>query len=204
MYLDNVINYMKEYEEQVKGLEEVLKKTMKQIESDYGTSGRLYFEKREEAQKLYQTQKELLKSEGLKMVKDTFDNLNSMVDEFITAPVPEGFDNTLNAIKSVGKLTPEEAQAYMKKFQNNYLASRALLITLTNTGLKLNLTVENVQAIKNELESAREASRNFFIKYKLGSYQSALMLHEQSPLKAYDKNLEKFINETVYKSDFQN
>lgn len=125
--------------------------------------------------------------------KILFDKLSKVVTE----PAPNDFISTLEAIKtSKGDITPYEAEAYTQKYCNNYTAYKAILNVLHDHKLVNDLTIMSADAVKAELEKAKEMAESFLWNWDPHSLSNAFYLDERTnPFALIDDTINKnFIN----------
>lgn len=199
MYLDKVLKVLNEYETVLEAAAELWNNTKKQLQNDYGNTGRVYKEKYEAGKALYDATVAEARQKGLATVKEEFTKLNGVVRDFITTPVPSDFLTTLEAVRATGKgITEAEAEVYLDKYKNNYTAYRSLANLIEEQTGKKHFVVA-YDAIKNEIaEHERIATRYF--DSATGSYLRALFSSEKSsPLLKLDAMLQEFITKDVGK-----
>lgn len=203
MYLDKLYNEIKNYMTTIDGAERTYKAAMDQIKKDYGNTGNIYVQKSDQAKKLYDATREKAFSEGVAVVKETKKNLEKVINEFVTSPVPEDFINTLETLKCVAEvITLEEAEMYMEKYKHNYLASQALANIMFKNNLEIKAPI-SIKGIKEDLERMMELANKFFRDYNSGEYFSTALIYEQSSLMKYDDALRVFINEDATKYNLE-
>ena len=203
MYFDKVFKTFQDYTAVVEAAKELWNDTKKQLQKDYGTTGRVYEEKYAAGKALYETSIAEAKQKGLAIVKEEFAKVHETIKDFITTPVPKDFIQTLEAVKTTGKsLSEAEAEVYLEKYKNNYTAYRSLARCMEEqTGKRYYVVVYD--AIKNDIEELEAYSTRYFSD-TANAYTRALFASEKhSPVMQLDVTLQNFITKDVssYKTD---
>lgn len=152
----------------------------------------------EEAKAVYEEARQKAYNEGLKVVKESMENAEKAIDEFIVKPVPEDFTTTIETLKICGdEITKEEAVAFIEKYKNNYLASKAINKIMRENKAGIEYIVISVKGLKDDLARMKGLAEKYFREYKEGNYLCAVLVHSESPLTRYDEALRTFIHEDV-------
>lgn len=197
MYLDRVQKAFEEHYEVEETAAALWNETVKKLERDYGNVGRVYTEKYEEGKALYDATIAASREKGIAIVKEEFAKLGDIVREFVTSPVPDGFAATLEAIKVVGEgITEAEAEVYLEKYKNNYMACLSLSQCFQNqTGRRY--YVARYDAIKNDIAEYEGYAVDYFDNHASGIFKALYASPEQSPVMKFDVVLQNFIKNDV-------
>ena len=197
MYLDKVFKALNEYDAVVQAADELWNSTKKQLEYDYGNTGRVYEEKYAAGKALYDATVTEAKQKGLATVKEEFEKLHDVVREFISTPVPSDFIPTLEAVRATGKdITEAEMEIYLEKYKNNYTAYRSLAQSFQEqTGRRHYVVVYD--AIKNDIEEHEGYVTRIFSGTANGYVKALFMSEQHSPLVKLDAALQEFITKDV-------
>lgn len=198
MYFDKVFELFNEYDDAVTTAKTDLQKAKQQLPKIYG-NGSIYEQKMKEAKELYKTSIENAKRRGIENVTKEFDSVEKKIRAFITAPLPQGFVSTLEAVKAAGKnITKAEAELYLDQYKNNYTAYKTLAACISDmTGGNYYYT--RYDSIKNSFDECRRMSTDFFNTYLVNAMSAAFVMTKNSnnPLYLLDNKLEAFMNSSV-------
>lgn len=198
MYFDKLYKEMKNFAAVIDGADQLYKATVKQIQKDYGTSGNLYVQKIAEAKAVYEETKRKAYNDGMKVVKESMENAEKAIDEFVVKPVPEDFSSTIETLKFLDdELSNEDAKIFIPKYKKNYLASKAINKIMREKGVEY--TVVSANELKADLARMKGMAEKYFKEYTDGNYLCAVLIQAESPLTRYDEELRVFIHEDVTK-----
>lgn len=197
MYLDKVLKALNEYDAVLQAAAELWNSTNKQLQYDYGNTGRVYEEKYAAGKALYDATVAEAKQKGLATVKEEFAKLHEVVRDFIAIPVPIDFITTLEAVRATGKgITEAEAEIYLDRYKNNYTAYRSLAQSIEEQTGKPHFVVV-YDAIKNEIEEQEGYVTRIFSGTANGYTKALFMSEQHSPLLKLDAVLQEFITKDV-------
>lgn len=196
MYLDKVIKALNDYEDAKQKAKETFESAKISL-ADYYGNGSAYKEKLTEIEAAYKKTLTEATQKRSATVKEGFENLKKAVNDFVTTPVPEGFLQTLEAIKATGKgLTEAEAKLYLEKYKNNYIAYKGLAQTIQEqTGKHQYVAgydgiIEEIKYYEGYVERIMLDGANGYVKALFGS-------ETNSPLLKLDATIHNFITSDV-------
>ena len=137
-----------------------------------------------------------IQDQSIQAVKDIFDTVKSKIDEFVKAPLPDDFSNTLNTLDIIGDtLTKEEFNKYLENYRGNYLAMRALWSKYSKKfDISLNHEPMKYDDLIEMHIDVRRSVIKWFSTYKPYSYYTMLLLADNSIISRYNAVLEDFLN----------
>lgn len=176
---EKIINAVSNYDEVLRRGYEAYEKAKDELPKKYAgdTLNNLMDEATQRYQNTMANERRIAQSTIDEEFKNLFDKLNKVVTE----PAPSDFISTLEAIKTNnGNLTPYEAEVYSQKYCNNYTAYKSILSVLHDHKLVNNLTIMSADAVKAELEKAKEMAESFIWNWDPHSLSNAFYLDERT------------------------
>jgi hypothetical protein len=158
----------------------IYKQAMDVIEADFGKTGRLHKEKQEEARSILNQSISQANEKAAKECKEAFEQAKKTVKEHITKPVPEGFTNTLEAIRAMGStLSKEEAKAYLEQYKGNYAAYKGL-VNVVQEQIGETFHVKSYEEVMENIDRMEGRIANQVLSSRPSEYMVAIFSSEKS------------------------
>ena len=124
--LSVISSFYKHYSDVCDAANENYDKAVKEANSNMNTNSKAYLDTVAAAKAQRDGLIKAAQDEGYAKAMDALNETREAVREFVTAPVPDNFTNTVTALTLIEKPSQSEVDDIMSRFASNYLAYRAI------------------------------------------------------------------------------
>ena len=179
-----------EYETKIKNLEETYKNPT--------LANMLYEVEQEDKQTLLN-----LKDKNIKNVEKVFNSIKEQVNKVVSKEVPTDFINAMQLIDTLGeKISDHEAEIYINKYKDNYMAIRGVLNTLNKNNKMKDIDVISLDEVLDNVQQVHDEIINFFNNGH-ETYQAFVLTSDNGPIQELSKYLDSFLSGHFIKNVFQ-
>ena len=179
-----------EYETKIKNLEETYKNPT--------LANMLYEVEQEYKQTLLN-----LKDKNIKNVEKVFNSIKEQVNKVVSKEVPTDFINAMQLIDTLGeKISDHEAEIYINKYKDNYMAIRGVLNTLNKNNKMKDIDVISLDEVLDNVQQVHDEIINFFNNGH-ETYQAFVLTSDNGPIQELSNYLDNFLSDHFIRNVIQ-
>ncbi|MBQ0066586.1 MAG: hypothetical protein KBS60_00135 [Phascolarctobacterium sp.] len=188
--MKKIIEAMKHYDKTLEALEKTHRERLEVLAEKYG-SGTYYNETVAELEADLVKARTAAKDELKKVIEAQFEEMEGNIKEFVLAPIPEGFTETMQAINACGaKLSESEVKLLSANFGSCYFAKKGFA-SVTDNSTRVFLSYDEIM---QEVEETRTGAFNWVEHYDPNKYSHDVMVSDESPLLSLEATVNDFMN----------
>ena len=199
--LNKLLSSMKEYSTVLDTLKQEYETKIKNLEETYKNptlANMLYEVEQEYKQTLLN-----LKDKNIKNVEKVFNSIKEQVNKVVSKEVPTDFINAMQLIDTLGeKISDHEAEIYINKYKDNYMAIRGVLNTLNKNNKMKDIDVISLDEVLDNVQQVHDEIINFFNNGH-ETYQAFVLTSDNGPIQELSNYLDNFLSDHFIRNVIQ-